>query len=195
LARRAQIAVIGYGEKYCPDSAYETSRRLGREIAKAGMILITGGLQGVMKGASEGAKEAGGLSIGIVPSEDADQANQHCDAVVATGVGYIRNFFVVYSGDVVIIVGGGAGTMIEAATAYMSGKPIIAIRGTGGVADQLAGRYLDEKRIVKVAGAGSPEQAVKKALLMLPKNADGSRASPEGENQDVRQDPDPGHHR
>jgi SLOG-like protein len=59
------------------------------------------------------------MTIGIVPSEDAEKANQHCDAVVTTGVGYIRNFLVVYSGDVVIIVGGGAWTMIEAATGYM----------------------------------------------------------------------------
>lgn len=88
-----------------------------------------------MKGASEGAKEAGRMTVGIVQSDDVEQANEYCDAVVATGTGYIRNFFVVYSGDVVIIVGGGAGTMIEAATAYLNAKPIIAIRGTGGVAD------------------------------------------------------------
>jgi hypothetical protein len=95
-----------------------------------------------------------------VPSEDADDANRYCDAVVATGSGHIRNFFVV----------------------YISAKPIIAISGTGGVADQLANRYLDEKRIVKVVRAASPEQAVKKALRILARETDRPSSPEEDEN-------------
>ena len=167
VVRRAQVAVIGYGDEFCPKSAYESARRLGQEIAKAGLVLVTGGLQGVMRGASEGAKEEGGTTVGIVPSDDMGQANEYCDLVVATGTGHLRNFFVVYSGDVIVIVGGGAGTLIEAATAYLKTKTIIAIRGTGGVADQLAGQYIDARRTVKILEADDPEQAVKEAVRLL----------------------------
>ena len=170
--KRAQVSVIGYGEQFCPRSAYATSLELGREIARAGLVLITGGLTGVMEGSSRGAKEAGGLTVGIVPSGDIGQANEYCDAVVATGTGYMRSFFVVNSGDVVIVVGGGAGTMIEAEAAYLGGKPVIAIRGTGGVADQIAGRYLDEKKTIKVLGVNSAREAVKNALRMLSRDGD-----------------------
>jgi uncharacterized protein (TIGR00725 family) len=89
----------------------------------------------------------------------------------------VRNFFVVYSGDAVIIVGGGAGTMIEAAAAYLKGKPIIAIRGTGGVADRLAGRYIDERNVVKVIGVSNPSRAVEKVLQLLHHNTPRPKAS------------------
>jgi SLOG-like protein len=62
-----------------------------------------------MEAASKGASEAGGLAVGIVPSADLAQANKYCDVVVATGLGWSRNFVVAYSGDAVIVVGGGAG--------------------------------------------------------------------------------------
>ncbi len=169
MVRGAQVAVIGYDGQLCTRSAYETARRLGQGIANAGLILVTGGLQGVMKAASEGAKSAGGRTVGIVPSDSLDEANEYCDTVVATGVGYLRNFFVVNSGDVVVIVGGGAGTLTEAAAAYLKRKPIIAIRGTGGVADQLADQFIDERKLTRVVGVAGPAQAVRKALKLLPR--------------------------
>ena len=159
--------MIGYDEELCTRFAYETARALGQEIARAGLVLVTGGRQGVMKAASQGAKEIGGMTIGIVPWDSTEKANEFCDAVVATGVGQMRNFFVVYSGDAVIVVGGGAGTMIEVVAAYLKGKPIVAIRGTGGMADRLAGRYIDERRVVKITGVGNPSEAVKKVLQLL----------------------------
>jgi hypothetical protein len=130
-----------------------------------------------MKAASEGAKEIGGMTIGIVPWDSTEKANEYCDAVVATGVGQMRNFFVVYSGDAVIIVGGGAGTMIEVVAAYLKGKPIIAIRGTGGMADRLAGRYIDERRLVKITGVKGPSEAVEKVLQLLHHTNPRTRAS------------------
>ena len=69
--------------------------------------------------------------------------------------------------DAVIIVGGGAGSMIEAAASYLKGKSILAIKGTGGIADELAGKYLDERRTIKILGVNSPIEAVKKALKLI----------------------------
>ena len=118
----------------------------------------------MMEAASKGAIEAGGLVVGIVPSADLAQANKYCDVVVATGLGWSRNFVVAYSGDAMVVVGGGAGTLTEAAAAYQADKPIVSVKGTGGVADEWGGKYFDERRTRLMIEGSSPEDAVKKAL-------------------------------
>ncbi len=164
MVRRRQISVIGFDSELCTDAAYDAAYRVGTALAKKGAVLLSGGLGGVMEAASKGASEAGGLAIGIIPPDDASRANRYCDVVIPSGLGFARNFLVVNSGDAIIIVGGGAGTLTEAAAAYGKGKPVIAVRGTGGVADQWAGRYFDERRTVRVAAGDSPENAVALAL-------------------------------
>jgi hypothetical protein len=158
--------VAGSSEEHCTEKALRLAYEVGREIAKHGAVLITGGLGGVMEASSRGAKEEGGLVIGIIPHEDAYHANKHCDVVVATGIGWARNFVTAYTADAIIIVGGGAGTAIEAMVAYFKGKPIIALKGSGGYADEIAGRYLDDRKIVKVEAANTPKEAVNLALKL-----------------------------
>jgi uncharacterized protein (TIGR00725 family) len=94
--------------------------------------------------------------------------------VIATGLGWSRDFVVVYSGDAVVVVGGGAGTLIETAAAYQVSKPIVGVRGTGGVADMWAGRYIDDRRTVKILEGSNPEDAVKKAMRELSRRGNGS---------------------
>ena len=121
-----------------------------------------------MEAASRGAKEAGGLVIGIIPQDNKADANTYCDVVIATGIGLARDFITAYSADAVIIVGGGAGTLIEAAAAYQKKIPIIALRGSGGVADHLADNYLDDRAIERIIGESSPEAAVNTAFKAAP---------------------------
>ena len=156
--------MIGYDSKLCTEAAYEAAYKVGKAIAKSGAVLVDGGLGGVMEAACKGATEEGGLAIGIIPSEDATQANKYCDVVIPSGFGFARNFLVVNSADAIIIVGGGAGTLTEAAAAYGKGKPLIAVKGTGGVADRWVGEYFDGRRTVRVSGADDPERAVSMAL-------------------------------
>lgn len=164
---RTQILVIGHNNKGCLqahlDAAYET----GRLIAERGAVLVTGGMGGVMRAASRGAREAGGISVGIVPQNDASMANEFCDIVVPTGVGLMRDFVNVYSADGIIIVGGGVGTLSEMCAAYMHGKRMVAIRGTGGMADRYAGEYLDHRKSVLVEGADSPSDAVRRIFEII----------------------------
>jgi len=120
----------------------------------------------VMEAASKGAKEAGGFVIGIVPQEEKTAANPFCDAVIATGMGYARDFLTAYSADSVIVVGGGAGTLIEVAVAYQKKIPIIALKGSGGTADRVVDSYMDERQIEMVRGEASPEKAVDTALRL-----------------------------
>jgi len=119
-----------------------------------------------MEAASKGAKEAGGFVIGIIPQDEKSAANPYCDAVIATGIGLARDFLTAYSADAVIIVGGGAGTMIEAAAAYQKRLPIIAVKGSGGTADKLVDNYLDERKIEIIHGEPSAKNAVETALRL-----------------------------
>ena len=160
--KRMQISVIGFNSDHCTESAYNIAYKVGEEVALRGAILITGGLGGVMEAASKGAKDRGGLVVGIIPQDDKHYANAYCDIVISTGLGYSRNFITAYSGDAIIVVGGGVGTSIEAEVAYQKGKPIMTIRGSGGTADKIAGKYLDDRKLVMVMAEENPRIAVEK---------------------------------
>jgi uncharacterized protein (TIGR00725 family) len=159
--------VIGSDKDHCSEAAYQMAYRVGIEIAKRGAVLISGGLGGVMEAASHGAQSASGLVIGILPQDEKSKANPYCDVVIATGLGHARDFLTAYSADVVIVVEGGTGSMIEAAAAYQKKIPIVALKGTGGTADKIVGTHLDERKIETILGESSPEEAVSTALSIV----------------------------
>lgn len=161
LSRKIQITVIGNNENGTTPEIAKIAYETGLEVAKSGAVLITGGLEGVMKAASHGAKDGGGLVVGIIPQNDASFANEYCDIVVPTGIGLARDFLTALSGDGVIIVGGGSGTLSETCAAYMYKKPIVAIKSSGGVAAKYADQFLDHRENVKILGVETPREAVK----------------------------------
>ncbi len=158
--RKLQIAVIGYNKDRCTDVASKVAYEVGKEIARAGAVLVCGGLGGVMESACKGAKENGGMTIGIIPQEEFRYANQYCDVVICTGIGYARDFIVASSADGIIAVGGGVGTLIEMGVGYMIKKPLVAMAGSGGVADMYGGKFLDERNRVPIIVASNPRDAV-----------------------------------
>jgi uncharacterized protein (TIGR00725 family) len=160
LVRRLQIAVIGYNKDRCTEAASKAAYEVGKEIAKADAVLVCGGLGGVMESACRGAKDNGGTTIGIIPQEEFSFANQYCDVVICTGIGYARDFIVASSADGIIAVGGGVGTLIEMGVAYMTKKTIVAMAGSGGVADMYAGKFLDERNRVPITVAKDARAAV-----------------------------------
>ncbi len=162
--RLIQVLVIGSDGDHCPQTTYDAAKEVGAQIAARNAITVTGGLGGVMEAACRGAKEKGGMVVGIIPNEDMSYANPYCDIIIPTGIGFARNFITAYSADVAIVVGGGAGTYIEACVAYQKGKPIVALTGTGGTADKIADTFLDDIKTVKVFSAASPKDAVDQAL-------------------------------
>jgi hypothetical protein len=167
LARRKQVLVVGYGKDHCTDVAYQAAYQVGLELAKCDVILITGGLGGVMEAASRGAREGGSFVIGIIPQDDKAMSNAYCDAVIATGIGFARDFVTAYSADAIIVVGGGAGTLIELLAAYQIKTPIVAVKGTGGIADRFADSYLDDRQIERVLYEDSAQAAVKRAISLI----------------------------
>jgi hypothetical protein len=170
MLRRVQILVIGSNKDNCSEVAYQAAYQVGLEVARRGALLISGGLGGVMEAASRGAKDGGGFVIGIVPQDDKRAANEFCDAVIATGIGFARDFVTSYSADAIIIVAGGAGTMIEVAAAYQKGIPIIALKGTGGMADRLVDTYIDDRKVERILGENTPQKAVETALALIKSN-------------------------
>jgi len=162
--RRVQLVVIGSAADHCTAGARELAYRVGAEAAKRGAILLTGGLGGVMESACKGAKENHGITVGIIPQDETHYANKYCDIVIATGIGWARDFATAYSADALILISGGTGALIETCAGYLKGKPIIAIEGSGGIADKTRGTFLDERRSVMILSERDPEKAVTRAL-------------------------------
>jgi hypothetical protein len=143
--RRAPQAVV-VGDAAAPPRIERLAAQLGARLAHLGCTVVTGGGGGVMAAVSRGAVRAGGRTVGILPSADAADANPWCQVVVPTGLGHARNAVTALAGDVVIAVGGGAGTLSELAFAWMHGRPILLLAGSGGWAERLAGQALDARR-------------------------------------------------
>jgi uncharacterized protein (TIGR00725 family) len=80
-----------------------------------------------MEAACRGAKEAGGMTVGILPGDDRSAANRFIDAAIPTGLGEGRNVLVVRAADAVIAVGGAYGTLSEIALALKAGKRVVGI--------------------------------------------------------------------
>jgi len=157
-----QVTVIG--DALASDDKYQFCFDMGKLISSLGFVLVTGGRAGVMEAVSKGAYENGGVVVGILPGNTKEQANPYCNVVVPTGLGHTRNSITVMAADIVVVVGGGAGTLSELAFAWIYGKPIIAMEKWGGWGEKLAGEKLDQKRDSEVISCTSLEGL--KAILL-----------------------------
>ncbi len=125
MGQPVYIGVIG-GSDISPEIA-ALAREVGREVAARGAVLLCGGLGGAMAAAAQGAKEAGGVSLGILPEGDRRRANPFLTYSIATNLGHARNLLIAHSADALIAVAGSYGTISEAAIALKLGKPVIAL--------------------------------------------------------------------
>ncbi|MBF8266874.1 MAG: hypothetical protein HW388_382 [Dehalococcoidia bacterium] len=151
---KLQISVIGSSE--ATPEAMRLAEEVGRELAKRGVTVVTGGLTGVMEAACKGAKEAGGTTIGILPSSDPGEANPYVDIPICTGIGYARNVIVVRSGRAVIAIAGAFGTLSEIAHALSDGIPVIGLNTWSFSQNGMGSR--------EIILAHDPADAVEKAL-------------------------------
>jgi uncharacterized protein (TIGR00725 family) len=145
-----QIAVIGSGAEHV-----SRAEEVGRLLASRGCTVVTGGRGEVMAAAARGAKAAGGTTIGILPGERREDANEWIDHVVVTGIGHARNLAVAASGDAVIAIGGSWGTLAEIAFARRLGRTVVILEPGW----QVAGEGVER--------TDSPERAVELALAHL----------------------------
>ncbi len=123
-SRRPVIGVMGGAA--VDASVQAAACELGRAIAAHGWVLLNGGRNcGVMAASARGAKEGGGLVVGILPGDNADGASPALDIAIVTGLGDARNLVNVLSSDVVIAMTGGAGTTSEVALALKNGRRVV----------------------------------------------------------------------
>lgn len=146
----AGVSGPGHGatEEECA-AAYE----VGRLLAAAGAVVVTGGLVGVMAAASRGAFEHGGTTVGLLPGNDRDAANPYLTVAIPTGLGELRNALLVRSCDGIIAVGGSWGTASEIAFACRTGVPVFSLGGWQFPADG-------------PVHVGSPAEAVRRLLAL-----------------------------
>ncbi len=162
------IAVIGNSS--CSPQEARLAETVGQLLAERGATIICGGLGGVMEAVCRGAKSRGGLTIGILPGEDASAANPWVDIPIVTGLGEARNVIVAKSAQAVIAVGGGYGTLSEIAYALKSGIPVIGLNTWS-----LSRQGLEEQSIIRVESAA---EAVDRALALAKRSAEDSISSP-----------------
>ena len=144
---RRYVAVCGASDATA--SQLESAREVGRLLAESGVVVINGGLGGVSGAASEGAAQAGGTVVGILPDTDRAGANPHLSISLPTGMGQARNVLIVTAAESVIAIGEGWGTLSEIALARRLGRPVVT---------------LDSWSLNGLDSVGSPADAVRRAL-------------------------------
>lgn len=141
-----KICVSGAAEtSHCADGAFEQTVELGRQIARRGMILVTGATTGTPYWAAKGAKEEGGIVIGLSPASSKIAHVKtyrlpidYHDLIIYTGFGYSgRNLLLVRSSDAVVVVCGRMGTLNEFTIAFEDNKLSGVLEKTGGTADMV----------------------------------------------------------
>lgn len=144
-----QIGVIGSNESQCSKELYEFAYTLGVFLGQNGFTVLNGGMQGTMEAVSKGVKSAGNNNskvIGILPFDNSLKANKYLDITIPTGIGFARNSVLVLSSDILIAIGGGAGTLNEISYAWQFGKKVFCYTGAEGWSKKLANKNLDNRK-------------------------------------------------
>lgn len=159
--RGVRVTVVGGAT--CDDRLRAQALETGRFIAEAGAVLICGGRGGVMSAAAEGARSAGGRTVGILPGASATDtpANPHIELPIYTGMGQARNQILVLSADAIISIGGGWGTLSEIGLALKHGIPVVLL-------NSWRLHRPDGEDEPRLQTAESPDQAVELALGSVP---------------------------
>ena len=146
-ARRKTVSVLGPNQARCNVDVYTFGLELCRELVRAGYTIICGGVHGFMEAVCKGARSAEnyvyGCTVGVLPGDTKEQANEYVDIVIPTGMGWARNQLIVNAADAVVSVAGGAGTLSELAYAWQAGKPVVCYTAFEGWTRRLADMQID----------------------------------------------------
>ncbi|MCX7924739.1 MAG: TIGR00725 family protein [Fimbriimonadales bacterium] len=156
--RRRLIGVIG--SSLGTPEQLRLAREVGERIAQRNAVLVCGGMTGVMHAAAQGAQEAGGLTIGILPGANATESppNEFIEIPLFTGLREARNYLIASVCEGLIAIGGGYGTLSEIALALRLGKPLVLLHSW---------QFQMEGETLAVPTADTAEEAVEKLWTML----------------------------
>ncbi len=172
-----KICVSGAAETgFCSEGSHENAEIIGREIAKQGLVLVTGATIGMPYWAAKGAKAEGGLVIGLSPAASKIAhvktyrlPTDYHDLIIYTGFNYAgRNLLLTRSADAIITVCGRIGTLNEFTIGFEDQKPMGVLEGSGGMADHI--REIVEnshKGPGKVVYSNDPAELVKKVVALI----------------------------
>ncbi|MDR8393133.1 TIGR00725 family protein [Aliifodinibius sp. S!AR15-10] len=159
----AKIIVGVMGPGSASEETLATAEKLGQLIAEQGWILLTGGRNaGVMDATSRGAKESGGLTVGILPTGDRSGMSPNVDIPIVTDVGSARNNINVLSSEIVIACGVGMGTISEVLLAAKAGKYVILLHQTSS-----SKAFLEEFSSPRIHFVFTAEEAITLAKELL----------------------------
>jgi uncharacterized protein (TIGR00725 family) len=211
-----KIGVMGGATGLITREQMDRAHLLGRAIAQNGCVLITGGCPGLPLAAACGAKQVGGMVVGISPGLSLDEhvhkyhsPTEFHDVLIYTGSGLMgREVVNIRSSDIVVIVGGRSGTLGELAIAYDEGKLIGVLKGMGGdqrlgcrhpeslcQGDRGGGRLRDRPATADRGVAPRPSHGPPSSDLLLLRGSPSGGGSPpiarHGHGPGVRDGPDP----
>lgn len=174
-----KIAVSGAAEiSHCCDNIILLSKEVGKEIARAHCVLVSGATTGVPYFSAQGCKQEGGFNVGFSPAEsEVEHIRRYrlpmdaFDVMIYTGADYSgRDIIMTKSADAVIIVCGRMGTLHEFTTAVECRKPIGVLLGSGGTADKIPGLVKGTYRgIRKIVYERDPILLVQKMIDQIEK--------------------------
>lgn len=177
---KIKICVSGAAETaHCGEKALEKGKDLGREIIEHGAVLVTGATTGFPLWSAMGAKEAGGISLGISPAstekehvEEYKLPLEYMDLIVFTGFGYSgRNLLLTRSSDAVIVGCGRLGTLNEFTIAFEDDKPIGVLQGDWQTDDIIEKIIKESHRGPgKVIYDSDPKKLVEKVIELVKKD-------------------------
>jgi len=153
--RKQKITISVIGGHDISDEVEQLAHDIGRNIAEIGAILVCGGLDGAMKAACRGAKEAGGVTIGILPGQDKKDANEYIDIALPSSIGFARNAMVACSADIIVALPGSHGTSSEISYGIVYKRPIIDL-----------GNW-DRKEMIKVKNATEAKKKMEELIAEM----------------------------
>ena len=176
-----QIGIMGPALNEYPENEKErerieqTAERIGKELASAGAIVITGGCDGVMEAALRGAKKAGGITVGT-PGRTRGISNKYVDVEIITEIDTGSLLFAGLPGcDALIFIPRGAGTLAELCIAYRLKKPVVILKGFDQWYDSKIGTFLDNGKCIRLYGAADPAEAARLALKLAENKSKGDQ--------------------
>ena len=124
---RIPVAVIG--GRQANTTQLEAAEKIGAGLGEMGLTLICGGREGIMEAACRGARRFDGITVGLLPDADPALANPYVTVPIASGIGIARNAIIARSALCLIAVGGGHGTLSEAAFGLQFEKAVFVLEG------------------------------------------------------------------
>ncbi len=150
--RSQKITISVVGGHDCTKEVEQLARKVGKMIVNVGAVLVCGGLGGVMEAVSRGVKEAGGVTIGLLPGKEKKDANPYIDIALPTSIGFARNVMVACSADIIIALPGSNGTLCEISYGIVYNRPIIDLGGW------------NREGMIKVKDVNEAEEKIKKYI-------------------------------